>query len=272
MLEAWRTRLNALPSKCLLVGDQREDTAVLRLGNGSDQTVRLRDPDSILAMVAGTTSVHLDISGLAHTVWAPILRAFWSAIQNITVVYAEPIAYKVHTSPTSSSSYDLTDGFQGVGPLPGFAKLRGPDEENLSIFIPMLGFEGVRARQVAQTLDPVPRTIPIIGVPGFRLEYPAHTVSCNREFLSETDSYPNVRYAKASCPFQALDALNEIRSEYSDHYLYIAPVGTKPHSVAAVIFATENSSNVELMYDHPKRKPQRTQGVGPVHFYRVKCP
>jgi hypothetical protein len=67
-----------------------------------------------------------------------------------------------------------------------------------------------------------------------------------------------------------MDLLEEIHAEFPEYYMYIAPVGTKPHALGAVLFAMKRSSEVEIMYDHPKRKAKRTSGVSLVHVYAVK--
>lgn len=269
VLQAWKDRATLVPSHCLAISLQRSDSATFVLPNGSKE-LPLDELSELQFVVSQYSSAYIDISGLSHPVWAPIVRLLHSTVPNVHVVYAEPLDYRVHSSPSSSSTFDLTDGFNGIGPLPGFSKLRGPDEETLSVFIPFLGFEGVRARQVAATLDPIPRVIPIIGVPGFQIEYPAHSVACNREFLNENRCYGSLRFARASCPFEAMDLLEEVRLTFPEHYLYIAPVGTKPHALGAVLFAVSHPTEAELMYDHPQRKPNRTSGVGPVHIYSIK--
>jgi hypothetical protein len=232
-------------------------------------SVSLTDADRLDELV-GSGTVYIDISGLAHHVWAPLIRASLRCSAEVFAVYVEPKIYRSHRSPASTSVFDLSEGFRGLEPLPGFVNLSGPTSERDALFVPFLGFEGPRARQLAMSLDPVPHVIPVIGVPGFRIEYPQITISSNQEFLTDSGAHANVRFADAVCPFAAYNVIDEIRKDYPDSYLYLAPVGTKPHALGVVWYAIEHPSETEIMYDHPMRKPRRTEGIGAVHVYRIK--
>jgi hypothetical protein len=126
------------------------------------------------------------------------------------------------------------------------------------------------ARMLGEAMDPVPHVIPVVGVPGFQIQFPAFTITCNQEFLEEQGAYPNIRLARASCPFEAYEALADIRRDYPGCYMYVAPIGTKPHAVGAIWYAIEHAGSTEIMYDHPTRRPKRTEGVGPIHMYCLK--
>lgn len=148
-------------------------------------TVPLLSEGAVSALFAGRQAVYLDISGLPHPVWAQLIRVALGSVPRVYAAYVEPLQYKRHPSPTSASqSFDLSLGFGGIAPIPGFARLRGPADEKDTIFIALLGFEGTRSRLVAQALDPVPPVYAVIGVPGFRPEYAQIALSTNQEFLA----------------------------------------------------------------------------------------
>mgnify|MGYP007065263690 FL=1 len=46
--------------------------------------------------------------------------------------------------------------------------------------------------------------------------------------------------------------------------MIIAPIGTKPHVIGAILYAIKNPDRVELLYDNPKRTLHRTNGIGRV--------
>lgn len=220
-----------------------------------------------LADVLGSEQVLIDITGLPHSVWAPMLKVAHDQKIKIRVLYAEPESYKLHKTPASATLFDLSESIEGLAPLPGFAQLSGPEDENKCIFVALLGFEGNRPERLAIQIDPAPKVIPVVGVPGFRLEYPAHTVTCNRGLLKAYSAFSDLRYARASCPFEIYEILQEIRKDYPEHYIYLAPVGTKPHSVGAVWYAISDPNNTEILFDYPVRKRNRTSGVGVIHIY-----
>jgi hypothetical protein len=232
--------------------------------------VSLNDDEGLARVFAPRRSAYLDISGLPHHVWAPLLRVGLAYCDRLWVAYTEPGVYRKHPSPTSKTEFDLSDGFRGVEPIPGFARLRGPADEKESVLVALLGFEGRRATHVATTLDPVPQVFAVVGLPGFRLEYPQYTFASNEEFFAAFRAYANVRVAAASCPFEAFDALADIHRDSGGKYMYIAPIGTKPHALGAVCYALKYPRTTELMYDHPQRKPGRTEGIGVMHVYSIK--
>jgi hypothetical protein len=264
----WTEALSLHPASCVEVIVQNPREADVRT-QGVVSTLVLTDTGSLSDLV-GNRTVYIDISGLAHHVWAPFVRAALQNTQRVRVVYFEPDRYKAHPSPSSTSQFALSESFRGVEPIPGFANLVGPPPDSEPLFVPFLGFEGPRARQVAMTLDPIPKTVPVVGMPGFRIDYPQITLSSNQEFLVENSASRHVRYAKASCPFEAYSALAEIRRDNPGSYLYVAPLGTKPHALGAVWFAIDNPTDTEIMYDHPIRMPGRTSGVGEAHIYHLK--
>jgi hypothetical protein len=243
----------------------RDRIQVKRLG-WSD-SVDLKDEDAIRAHLSALPGLILDISGLPNHVWAPLLKSAYTSRIRTRVVYAEPESYKQHPSPASATLFDLSVEFDGLAPLPGFARLNGPADENKCVFVAMLGFEGNRPERLLLQVDPAPKVIPVVGVPGFQIEFPAYTIACNRVFLEESRAQSEVRYARASCPFEAFEVLRQIRVDNPDTYMYLAPVGTKPHALGTVLYAVANPGFTEIMFDHPVRKAGRTKGVGVIHVY-----
>jgi len=216
------------------------------------------------------SSAYIDISGLPHHVWAPVLREAFRSLDVVRAVYAEPEVYKKHPSPTSKTEFDLSEGFRGIEPIPGFAKLRGPDDETNAILVALLGFEGKRATHIALALDPVPKAFAVVGVPGFRVEYPQITHASNDDFLTEFGAHANIRFAAATSPFEAYDALTDIHVDAAGKYMYVAPIGTKPHALGAICYVLKHPTVTALRYDNPIRKAGRTQGIGLLHVYTLK--
>jgi len=262
-LPLWASlRASASDQLISLVPDINAETVIVNAKN----TIHLRDEEQ-LDHITNKEKLLIDISGLPHSVWAPLLKS--AQKQNIPtrVLYAEPESYKPHPSPASATLFDLSLDFLGMAPLPGFVQLSGPPDEDKCIFVAMLGFEGNRPERLVLQIDPVPKVIPIVGVPGFQLEYPAFTVACNRVLLDDYRAHKELRYARASCPFDAYLQLKKIHRDYPNHYMYIAPVGTKPHSLGAILYSLNNPNNTEILFDHPIRKAGRTKGLGVIHIY-----
>jgi hypothetical protein len=164
--------------------------------------------------------------------------------------------------------YDLSTT-RGIEPLPGFARLSKRNDEQ-GYFAPLLGFEGARLGHIfdQEEVDVV-RTSPVIGMPGFRIEYPTYTYLANRDILSLDHMERRVEFARASCPFEAYRAIERIHAHAHGKHLRIAPIGTKPHALGAVLYAIGHASTVELIYDHPVRAKGRTRGSRGIYLFEV---
>ena len=213
--------------------------------------------------------IYLDITGLAHHAWAPLLKAGLSSARLLVAIYVEPGDYQFSPTPTEGEIFDLSEKIVGISPLPGFASLVEPFEDQVC-FVPLLGFEGIRlAYLIEQVQPPGGKVLPIIGVPGFRPEYPFYTYHGNRSVLSETRAWKNVRFALANCPFSLFYALEDVAADYPRDLLKIAPIGTKPHALGAILYALKSRRAVEIVYDHPIRKAKRTEGTGRLLVYHL---
>ncbi|CAB5678066.1 Uncharacterised protein [Comamonas aquatica] len=265
IVDAWNELKSTDNSRIILLRDISPDK-VHAIAGEEHSEILLTDSAKLLSLT-NDKKVLLDITSLPHHVWAPIFQAHIKTGNNIRVIYAEPDGYKTHPSPASANLFDLSVSFGGLSPLPGFAKLNGPTDEEDALFIAFLGFEGNRAERIINQIEPIPRVIPIIGAPGFHINYPAITVACNRSFLGDFNCNFDIRYAKASCPFEAYDVLSSIRKDFPGHYFYIAPVGTRPHALGALKYAIANEDHCEILFDHPIRQSNRTNGRGLIHVF-----
>jgi hypothetical protein len=214
--------------------------------------------------------LYLDLTGLTHQTWAPLVRAAVYSMVPLVGVYVEPREYTRSSTPTPGMIFDLSERTEGISPLPGFASLRRSSRDESACFIPLLGFEGARFGHVMEQVQPPQhRTIPVVGVPGFRPEFPFYAYSGNRTQLEGDHLAVSVRLAKANCPFDLFHALRRIASDYPNDFLRIAPIGTKPHGLGAILFALSLQDRVEIIYDHPVRKVRRTTGEARVCTYDI---
>ena len=238
------------------------------------ERVSLRAEDQIMQMLAGgdPSAVYVDSSGMSVRALAPLLKCATKLARSkgmrVYVVYVEPCLYDVKRFKEGGRFYNLAEGFNGLSPLPGFSSIiptRGK-----SALVPMLGFEGGRFAHIINQLSPEEDVIiPIVGVAGYRPEYPFVTYVGNKRTLEETESWANVKYAMAGSVVDAFFELEQIMKEHQDiRHWKIAPIGTKPHTIAALLLAILNPIGIEIVYDNPNRKKPRTTGVG---FVSVTC-
>ena len=240
--------------------------------DGVVRTLQLRGGDQLRTFVSDIKSqiVYLDITGLPHHVWAPLLRAAVTTPKQVFVVYVEPRSYTFSRAPTEADIFDLSEAIHGIRPLPGFGVLSEPEDEELVLFVPFLGFEGHRLAYTVEQVQPPGRNIiPVIGVPGFRPEFPFHTYLGNRNMLAHSNLHTQVRHVTANSAFDAFYLLQEIANEYPQHTLKVAPIGTKPHALGVILFTLWTERSVEIVYDHPIRKPNRTIGSANILVYEI---
>lgn len=229
----------------------------------------LRSYNSIRTLLESYPShtFYLDVTGLNNRICASLLNNlmkfnFDSKLNfNIHIVYAEPKTYKIKQFKSEGVYNDLSEKIEGIEPLSGFANII-PDDIDMK-FIPLLGFEGGRFTHLIENIQPpIDNIIPIIGAPGYRLEYPFVALWGNRRPLKETDSWTNIRYSAANSLVDIYLLLSKILSESPKSKIKLAPIGTKPHAIGAMLFAIKYPHKVELVYDNPKRETVRTDGVG----------
>jgi hypothetical protein len=240
------------------------DKTSLKIGLRSDDSF-----DQLFGRI-GAAQLYIDITGLSHHVWASLLKAAVRNGKYLRAVYAEPEDYRFSSTPTEGEIFDLSERINGLAPLPGFTSLFESSREDAVCYVPLLGFEGTRlAYTLEQVQPPIEKVVPVVGVPGFRLEYPFHTYLGNKLPLTKSHIWRNVRYAIANCPFSLLYCLQGIAGNYPQDLLKVAPIGTKPHALGAVLYALSTKRPYELVYDHPIRKPSRTFGVGHLLVYEI---
>ena len=90
--------------------------------SGGPQRLSLYSRKHFDALWAGVgEAVYVDITGLPHHVWAPLITSALRAGKRLRVVYVEPGDYKRSRAPYQL--YDLSEERLGIRPLPGFASL-----------------------------------------------------------------------------------------------------------------------------------------------------
>lgn len=241
--------------------------------NDLDPAVRvsLRNKSSICSFLDAITEpvLYIDITGLGHATWAAMTRCALEQGRVVRIVYLEPRSYLKTLDPKLGDIFDLSVRIEGIDQLPMFPAFSDFDDEK-SCFVPLLGFEGTRFAHMFETVQPEDRkTFPIIGVPGFRQEYPFSAYLGNANALQRAESFARVRFAKSNCPFSLFYRVEDLAKEFLDHVIKIGLVGTKPHALGAFLFAMKYEDRSEIIYDHVIRKPGRTSGTDKCLVYGV---
>jgi|SRR5690606_17567399 len=232
--------------------------------------INLRDLSEIDSLIENINkaNIYIDVTGLDNRVCAPLIKQCIASFNNgkielVRVIYSEPHEYDVKKFKSEGVFSDLSEKILGIDPLPGFIKVF-PTEDEIFL-IALLGFEGGRFIHLIEQVECTNKNIiPVIGLPGFRLEYPQIAFWGNQKPLKDTGSWRNVKYASANSAVEVYFLLKEIKKQHPDAFFKIAPIGTKPHAIGAMMFATKYEDDTELVYDNPIRKKKKTKGVGKV--------
>lgn len=233
---------------------------------GTQTELPLSSPIQIKSFLASYSPnvIFIEVTGMSCRLAAPLIKCAIIERMEVRVVYIEPKEYKLPEFENEGINKDLSECVKGVKSLPGFTKVfRMCKGEPL--FVAMLGFEGGRFTYLVTNQQPAAENIrPVIGVPGYRMEYPFVSYWGNRFTLKTTRSWERVEYAEANSIVDSFFVLDKIWNENHKPYMLIAPIGTKPHAIGAILYAIKNDNRVELIYDNPIRSRHRTDGVGHV--------
>ena len=251
------------------VAEKDRSTTRVAVGGEPAVDVLLRSNSELEMLLAsrGQTATYLDVTGLSHHVWAPLLRAMRSRPEASFIVYVEPGDYRFSATPTEVTLFDLSERIGGIEPLPGFVSF-GRRVVDTAIFLPLLGFEGTRLSFMLEEVQPQREDIyPIVGMPGFRPEYLFYTYLGNKVPLMQTKAWRNIRFAAANCPFSVYHVIGAIAEDCRGKKIKIGLIGTKPHALGGVLYHIDHPNDTELLHDFPVRSPDRTTGKSRVCLY-----
>ncbi len=231
----------------------------------SDQTYPLNSQRSMERFYAvyAKSKVYIEVTGMSCRIATPLIKYAIEHNINISVIYTEPAEYRISEFQKEGLNKDLSESVDGISPLPGLISIFPDDTPR--VFVALLGFEGGRFSAILQDYNPVKENvIPVVGVPGYRIEYPYATYWGNRIPLRNTMCWQKVRYAEANSIVDAFLLLDQIYVYNRKAEMVVAPIGTKPHAIGAILYALKHRDKVELIYDNPKRSVHRTHGIGKV--------
>lgn len=240
---------------------QKDEVRVPQL----NETFRLKSNKAMESLIGryGKQRVYLEVSGMSNRLAAPLLKRAIGLNKEVHVIYAEPNVYDADVFKQNGLFENHPKQYDGIKPLPGLASIVDDDEKFL--FVALLGFEGGRFAYILDVMQPMEdRVLPVIGVPGYRIEYPFVSFWGNQTALLRANAKENIRYAAAYSTVDAYLLLKRIFEENQERRMMIAPIGTKPHCIAAILFAIKHYKNVEVVYDNPIHTIKLTKGLGAI--------
>lgn len=189
----------------------------------------------------------------------------------VGLLYTEPAQYfrRRRTQLVHRRDFALSDEVQPFSALPGSAIMLGDRHDTRAVFL--VGYEGERLDQAIEQTGVAPEHCHIVfGVPAFQPGWETNSFANNIRVIGTRGLGPrNVMFAGADNPAAALRAIESAYRACSNRQrLLLSPIGTKPHAIAAALFACVHDG-VGLVFDHPQRSEGRSEEVGTWHYFDV---
>lgn len=201
-----------------------------------------------------------------------VLRAVGEEkVEEVTFLYLEPVEYRraIKGRLSDYRDFELSNNsrFQAIH---GFMTNLSESPAGQAVFF--LGFEKARLAQAFEQEEALQRwqCHAVIGVPAFEPAWEIDTMSNNiNQLVSRDYVFQFCAAASADAAYSLLIKLLEDDKEGNP--LLVAPLGTKPHTIGAALFAAEHNTfdRAVLLYDHPQRRTGRSYDIRKWHLYDV---
>ena len=187
------------------------------------------------------------------------------------LIYVEPLKYNrpKKSRVLHNRDFELSSDVPGFRAIPGNAILLADRRPQKGVFF--LGYEESRLRRAFEDLQMLDsaRSAIAFGVPAFRPGWEMDAIANNIAVVRENNLRGGVHYCGATNPAAVFELLSDIRSGLIEgERLFVAPIGTKPHGIGAALFVSKNR-DVGVIYDHPRRRVDRTDDTSDWHLYSV---
>ncbi len=222
-----------------------------------------------LSSIEGS-SVCIDITCLQQPILFLLVKILITEVKPRTLLaaYTEPKRYRhIHESEAPDEEFELYDRIVGGNySVPGFAKISRADNE---LLVAPFGFERQRLISLYESVEPKGGLIPILGFPAFVPGWNLTALYMNYKVIGDAMAEQKIRFCDASSPFALYKLLDELDQTYCDtQKMLLAPLGTRPHSLGAALFATKNK-RCHLIYDFPVEKMFRSDDILKANIYHL---
>jgi hypothetical protein len=186
-------------------------------------------------------------------------------ILNFKFIYIEPLIYN---KDEDANFYKLSHYPIGYKPIPGaIGDLHG-DELDLGIFF--VGFDSSRMEIALEEFQMIQgKKIKVVfTTPSFCSGLEMESIVPHLNILTENRNF-EIDFCSALDPTSSYELLSFYRKSLDEgKQVFIAPLGTKPTTIATALFANLNE-DVNLLYDHPMNLKDRTSGVKEWHIHSI---
>lgn len=206
-------------------------------------------------------NILLDMASLDHVLIMFLTKQLLTKItpQSLFAAYIRPQQY---ISESGTIEYALSEQIHAVGAVPGFAK-RETENQILCTF---LGFEGNRLKNVLETVHSVDKLVPIVAFPIGSPQWYNVVMWNSMDILQSESKNLSIYKCLSESVFDAVNVLDEIVAQ--DDTVVLAPLGTRPHSMACAIFACKHQAT-RIIYDFVVENEHRAVGISDITIYHL---
>lgn len=192
-------------------------------------------------------------------------------VEHVTFLYLEPIEYRraIKGRLADYRAFDLSNNsrFQSIH---GFMTDLSDLPPGQAVFF--LGFEKARLAQAFEQEEALQgwKSHAVIGVPAFEPAWEIDTMSNNINQLASRE------FVFQFCSAASVDAaysllVRLLESDKGGNSVLVAPLGTKPHTIGAALFAAEHNAydRAVVLFDHPQKRSGRSYKIRKWHLYDV---
>ena len=221
-------------------------------------------------------SLVLECSTLGFVETFLCCRALYNKhFRDLSFLYVEPLSYTLREATFRRSQllhkrhFELSYEVPGYKAIPGATLIMTDRIPQRTVFF--LGYEERRldrALEDHQLIQPKACSL-VFGVPAFKPGWEMDTFANNIRVVKERNLRGGVYFCGAENPASALEVLRKIGTELApNERLFVGPIGTKPMGIGVALFASQRQ-DIGILYDHPKRREQRSDQVARWHLYDV---
>lgn len=210
-------------------------------------------------------NIMIDLSSLDHILIMVITKQLLTKVvpKLLFASYIRPKKYSNRNkNNTNDKSFALCTQTSTVMAVPCFAK-REKLKQTLCAFI---GFEGIRLKKVLESEHNIECFLPIVAFPSGEPQWYNVTMLNNMDVIKSEIKQSAIRKCPSESIYEAINILEN--NTFPEDNIILAPLGTRPHSMACAIFACRHS-NVGIHYDYAKEMENRTEGISKVIIYHL---
>lgn len=206
-------------------------------------------------------NILLDMSGLEHVLIMFLTKILITMVKPKTFL-ASYIRPEKYIYDDDSIGFMLSEQVSAVKSVPGFIRRESADE----VLCAFLGFEGIRVKSVLDLLNNIKRFIPVVAFPSGTSQWFNVTMWNCMDIIQSGNYEYDTRKCYSESIYDAIELLMNNISQ--DEHVVLAPLGTRPHSMASAIFACQHK-HARIIYDYVIERQRRTSGIAHIQIYNI---